>query len=175
MILNLGCGDDHHEDAVNVDNIESVNPDQLVDLDSVPWPWDDDSVDTIRAYHVFEHLDDVDAALRESERILRRNGTLVVKWPVAMNQLSDDTHKHMWTWKTPVNKTKNHWDSGVNLRVDRRDVTLWSWAPGILLKLQWAKFRLFKRLWGPGAWCWRPPGPTFGPFGGEFTVVFRRE
>ncbi|WOE75040.1 class I SAM-dependent methyltransferase [Alterisphingorhabdus coralli] len=54
--LNLGCGYNKLQGFVNVDSAKDCNPDQLVDLESFPWPWDDDSVDEIRMSHVLEHL-----------------------------------------------------------------------------------------------------------------------
>jgi hypothetical protein len=56
MKLNLGCGHDHKEGYVNVDVSDLGKPDQVVNLEALPWPWDDDSVDEILIKHTLEHL-----------------------------------------------------------------------------------------------------------------------
>jgi len=56
MKLNLGCGHDHKEGYVNVDISDLGHPDQVVDLEALPWPWDESSVDEILIKHTLEHL-----------------------------------------------------------------------------------------------------------------------
>ena len=52
--LNLGCGAKRAPDFVNVDKIG--DPDLKFDLETVPWPWPNDSVNEILLLHVLEHL-----------------------------------------------------------------------------------------------------------------------
>ncbi len=52
--LNLGCGAKRLEDYVNVDKFGK--PDLLFDLESFPYPWQDNSVSEIEMHHVLEHL-----------------------------------------------------------------------------------------------------------------------
>ena len=52
--LNLGCGAKHLEGYVNVDKFG--NPDLRFDLETFPWPWEDNSVRAIELRHVLEHL-----------------------------------------------------------------------------------------------------------------------
>jgi len=56
MRLNLGCGNTRMQDWLNVDKIAACNPDQVVDLEALPWPWPDNSVDEVLLSHVLEHL-----------------------------------------------------------------------------------------------------------------------
>ena len=56
MRLNLGCGFDRREGLVNIDSWGGCNPDLLLDLESIPWPFPDNSVTEIVARHVVEHL-----------------------------------------------------------------------------------------------------------------------
>lgn len=54
--INLGCGfnklDTHH----NVDSTKLCNPDEIVDLEVLPWPWADNSFDEIYAKDILEHI-----------------------------------------------------------------------------------------------------------------------
>jgi hypothetical protein len=54
--LNLGCGSDILAGWVNVDRYPAAGVDQIVDLEHVPWPWADSSVEEVRLKHVLEHL-----------------------------------------------------------------------------------------------------------------------
>lgn len=167
-VLHLGCGEDHHQDATNVDIVEECNPDEVVDLNETPWPWPDDSVREIRAYHVFEHLDDVECVLRECARILRPSGRLVTAWPIGIDARADPDHERVWTWRTPEFYCgKRHWDVDVGLSVVDRDVTLWSHRPGVFGVVATAFYRWQLRRNGPGPWCFGVPMSS-----GELQVVF---
>ena len=62
MKLNLGCGFNKVSGFVNVDRAPECAPAVLCDLERVPWPWEDSSVDTIRLTHVLEHLGETPTA-----------------------------------------------------------------------------------------------------------------
>ncbi len=49
--LNLGCGAKHLDGYINVDKYG--DPDLRFDLETFPYPWDDNSVATIELHHVF--------------------------------------------------------------------------------------------------------------------------
>lgn len=174
-ILHLGCGEDYHEDAWNVDAVASVNPDEVYNLNELPWPWDSETWDVIRAYHVFEHLEDMEFALRESERLLRAGGYLDLKLPMGVDARADPDHSwgggNSWTYRTPKYYTgKRHWDLDVGLEVHDRQCDLWSLAAtrfkkGFIQSIwEWRKARN-----GPGEWCFALP-----QMAGEFTVIFKK-
>lgn len=170
--LNLGCGEDYHPDAHNVDNQPAVKCDERVDLADYPWPWDDETFDAIRAFHVLEHLDDVEAALRECARMLRPSGVLITRWPIGADAIADPDHEHVWTWRTPEFYCgKRHWDTDVGLTVSSRSVTLWPAGQEDRLLSLWdkARIRIRMAMQGPGPWCFVASGVS-----GEFVVTFRK-
>lgn len=56
MKLNLGCGHWKLPGYLNVDSRPECGPDQLVDLEQLPWPFPDDSCEEVQLVHVLEHL-----------------------------------------------------------------------------------------------------------------------
>ena len=83
VVLNFGCGFNHLLGGINVDAFENCEPDVLWDLNKVPLPWEDNSVDYIVAKHVFEHLkeDCWYGTLCECARILKPGGILEMRVP----------------------------------------------------------------------------------------------
>jgi ubiquinone/menaquinone biosynthesis C-methylase UbiE len=81
VYLNLGCGFNKLPEMVNVDAYEICEPDVVWDLNKFPYPWEDNSVDGIVAFHIFEHLENWWEAFSECARILRPMGTLEIRVP----------------------------------------------------------------------------------------------
>lgn len=52
--LNLGCGTNHLDCYINVDKFGE--PDICLDLETFPYPWENNSVAEIEMHHVLEHL-----------------------------------------------------------------------------------------------------------------------
>lgn len=68
--LNLGCGAKRRDGFVNVDKFGT--PDVKHDLETFPWPWDDNSVCEILLVHVLEHLgQDSDTYLKVMQEMYR--------------------------------------------------------------------------------------------------------
>jgi len=167
-ILHLGCGEDYREGAHNVDVVASVGPDEVADLDACPWPWPASSFTRIDAEHVFEHLEDVERALRECQRVLRPGGRLHVTVPMGANAVADPDHKRLWTWQTPEFYCgERHWDTDVGLSVVDKSVETHTHLPLPIGAVERAVFGLQKRSAGPGEWCFNWPGIS-----GDFQVVF---
>ena len=79
--LNLGAGRERLPGWLAVDKI--LGSDICLDLDNVPWPFGDGSVDAVRASHVLEHLRDPAAAVREIARILKPGARCTILVPHA--------------------------------------------------------------------------------------------
>jgi len=94
--LNLGCGWDYRDGWHNVDIRESVNPDEVVDLDVRPWPWPDNHFEHVRAWNVLEHVEDFHETLHELHRVVQPGGTIAVAFPhpAGRSQWVDPTHRH---------------------------------------------------------------------------------
>lgn len=95
MKLNLGCSDGHVAGYVNVDLCPPA--DQIADLRE-RWPWDDNSVDEIRAHDIFEHLPDKIHTLNEAFRVLKPGGLLdlIVPTTDGRGAWQDPTHCSYW-------------------------------------------------------------------------------
>lgn len=97
MRLNLGANDRRIEGFVSVDICEPA--DQIADL-SQPWPWDDSSVDEVKAFDVIEHLPDRILTMNELHRVLRPGARAEIVVPSATKGAGfaqDPTHKSQWT------------------------------------------------------------------------------
>jgi SAM-dependent methyltransferase len=82
--------------AVSVDVAPAVKPDVLHDLNTFPWPFDDDTFDAVRCLDVIEHLDDVVRAMEEIHRVSRPRARVEITTPhfSCANSYTDPTHRH---------------------------------------------------------------------------------
>lgn len=96
--LNLGCGAKKRDGWVNVDRSPQCQPDMVVDLEAIPWPWPDNSVAEVIAVHVLEHLgrepDSFIAIMGELHRVCAHGAQIhiVVPHPRHTDYLNDPTH-----------------------------------------------------------------------------------
>ncbi len=96
--LNLGCGNRKMAGFLNVDCVAVCQPDQVVDLEKTPWPWEDHAVDEIKLIHVLEHLgqstDVFLSIIKEMYRICRDGSRIeiIVPHPRSDHYLGDPTH-----------------------------------------------------------------------------------
>jgi len=96
--LNLGCGTRKMAGFLNVDKEASVQPDLLVDLEAVPWPFASDAVAEVQMLHVLEHLGQEPQKffdiMCEIHRVCRDNAAvrIVVPHHRSESYASDPTH-----------------------------------------------------------------------------------
>lgn len=102
MKLNAGCGQWIMPDAVNLDAAPLPGVDVVHDLDQTPWPFDAATFDAVEAWHVFEHLWEPVAFMREAWRVLKPGGLLFIAVPhyQSRNAFTDPTHKRFCTEET---------------------------------------------------------------------------
>jgi len=101
--LNLGSGGRPKEGYVNVDiSASAPGVDIIHDLNMMPWPFDDQSVEKVLMSQCLEHLVDHNAAMGEIHRILKPGGKAVISVPHFTWQLAyaDPTHKHFFAYPT---------------------------------------------------------------------------
>ncbi|MBF0178626.1 MAG: hypothetical protein HQM03_01230 [Magnetococcales bacterium] len=96
--LNLGCGFDRQEGWINVDHSQTCGPDQVWDLERLPWPWEDNSVGAVRLFNILEHLgptrDGFLDIIKELNRICAPGAIIyiVVPHPRHNDFIGDPTH-----------------------------------------------------------------------------------
>lgn len=85
MKLNLGCGTAKRDGHVNIDILESVQPDLVWNLETLPYPFESDSVEAIVAHNVLQRLGQdpalFAAIIAELHRILAPGGTIDIAAP----------------------------------------------------------------------------------------------
>ena len=98
MKLNLGCGYNTKDGFVNVDVDHHKGVDVLWDLNTTPWPWEDDSIDEIFMSHILEHLgSDTETYYMIWKELYRvcKNGTelhIIVPHPRHDHFIGDPSH-----------------------------------------------------------------------------------
>jgi hypothetical protein len=96
--LNLGCGGKIYDGWVNVDKYDHYPIDILHDLETFPYPFDDDSCNEILLSHVLEHLgrdtEVFNNIVKELFRVCCHDALIhiIVPHPRHDNFLSDPTH-----------------------------------------------------------------------------------
>ena len=105
MRLNLGCGYNKREGWINVDASPICKPDLVLDLETLPWPWETDAIEAVRFIHSLEHMGrDPNVFLgimKELYRVCRNGATIeiVVPHPRHDDFLGDPTHVRVITPK----------------------------------------------------------------------------
>lgn len=110
--LNLGCGESKITDYINIDNNPLAQPDILHNLNSFPYPFAENSIAEIRAFHILEHLSDSFGAMKEFHRILKPGGRLWLKVPHFSRGLTHTQHEHGFDVSFPLYFNANFTKSG---------------------------------------------------------------
>ena len=98
MKLNLGCGYNKLSGFVNVDIQARSKPDFQLDLEILPWPFENDSTDEIVLCHVLEHLGQTNEIylniIQELYRVCQHAAKILITVPHPRHDdfLIDPTH-----------------------------------------------------------------------------------
>ena len=109
--LHLGSGYNPKLNWTNVDNRSLPGVDSVVDLNSIPWPWETSSISEIYAEDILEHLYplgkvegqmNIMAVMEEIWRVLKPNGVIHIKVPSTDGRgaWQDPTHVTYWNINT---------------------------------------------------------------------------
>lgn len=96
MKLNLGAADRRIAGFLSVDICHPT--DVFADL-SLPWPWEDSSVEEVLAFDIIEHIADRIHFMNELHRVLQPGGRAKIETPNAARGagfFQDPTHKSPW-------------------------------------------------------------------------------
>lgn len=101
MKINLGAGNDIKEGYVNLDCFKLPGIDIVHDLNVLPLPFKDNSVDEVYAKDVLEHVDYI-PLLKDLHRIMKPGATLVAFVPhwTSCNQFTDPQHRNFFAVRT---------------------------------------------------------------------------
>lgn len=102
MKLNIGAGTDIREGWINHDIASLPGISVVHNLNVYPWPFEDQSFDTVLVKDVLEHLDDFLKAINEIYRITKPGAKIYVEVPYwnSWCQHTDPTHKKSFTEDT---------------------------------------------------------------------------
>lgn len=98
--LNMGCGFTKLDSFVNTDKSALVNPDEVIDLDILPWKWQSNEFDHIVAKDILEHLkNDFVSTIKEMYRVSHNSAIWEIQFPHwrCDNALNDPEHKKLLT------------------------------------------------------------------------------
>lgn len=98
-ILDVGCGKNKTANSVGIDVATESDADVVHDLNSFPYPFDDNEYDKVVCYDVLEHLDDVVCVMEEIHRICKPGGSLYIRVPhfSSCHAYGDPTHKRAFS------------------------------------------------------------------------------
>ncbi len=97
--LDVGCGRRKLPGSIGIDADRGSLADVFHDLESYPWPFEDNSFDLILLSHVLEHLSDTGKTMQELHRIAKPGGRIVIQVPYfrSPDAFTDPTHRHFFT------------------------------------------------------------------------------
>jgi len=98
--LNIGCNRNALKGFENVDIVSFRGVDTVADLRE-RWPWEDESIDHIRANDIIEHFaegDEIVHVFNEAWRVLKEGGVFqgLVPHIAGSGGVQDPTHKSYW-------------------------------------------------------------------------------
>lgn len=106
MKLNIGCGFNKLADHINLDRFPDCAPDVLWNVEDVPWPFAESTVEELVAHHVMEHVgrepEVFFGVLKEMYRVMRHGGhaRITVPHPMHPSFYGDPTHVRAFTAHT---------------------------------------------------------------------------
>lgn len=94
MKINLGSGYKRFEGFLNIDDDPLVQPDYLVNVEEAKLPFDDNSIEEIKAHHILEHVSNFIPLMKELHRVAKHGCILDIIVPHHQHDVfyGDPTH-----------------------------------------------------------------------------------
>ncbi len=99
-ILDVGCGNGKYPNSEGMDIIKLDAVDHVHDMNVFPWPFEDNSFDSIYMSHVIEHCDSILKTMEEVYRILKPGGLVYLITPHYTDAISWQDITHKWHLNT---------------------------------------------------------------------------
>jgi hypothetical protein len=96
MKLNIGAGEDKMPGYLSVDYDKNCNPDYCFNIETDPWPFENNSVDEVIAHHVLEHLGEgYFHVMQELYRVCKHGAMIDIRVPHHRHEhfADDPTHR----------------------------------------------------------------------------------
>jgi ubiquinone/menaquinone biosynthesis C-methylase UbiE len=96
MKINIGSGNTKIDGFVTIDYDSNSNPDYQLDLENDDLPFEDNTVETVVAHHILEHLGEgYFHCLQEIYRVCKHGATIDIRVPHPRHDayLADPTHR----------------------------------------------------------------------------------
>lgn len=100
MKINIGSGHNKIPDFVSIDYDQNNDPDHCLNIETDDLPFDDDTVETVVAHHILEHLGEgYFHALQELYRVCKHGAIIDIRVPHPRHDafLADPTHRRSIT------------------------------------------------------------------------------
>lgn len=103
MKINIGAGDTVETDYIRIDYDTLTNPDYVLDLEKDRLPFEDSTVEAVKAHHILEHLGEgFFHCLQELYRVCKHGARVHIRVPHPRHDtfLADPTHRRPITVMT---------------------------------------------------------------------------
>ncbi|MCL5018846.1 MAG: class I SAM-dependent methyltransferase [Candidatus Pacearchaeota archaeon] len=134
--LNLGCGDDYKEGWINVDFRKNVKTEVIHDLNKIPYPFKENSIDLVYMRQVLEHVDRPINVLKELSRICKNGARIKIYVPHANSyaHISGIEHRGLFTEHTFSKHHLNEYELNNLVLVKQRFLFVNKWKKMIPFK-----------------------------------------
>jgi SAM-dependent methyltransferase len=98
-LLNIGCGPNRDIDHINCDMYPQTGAELVFDISKSNWPIPDNSVSSVKLFHVLEHLPgDFQVFFQELYRVCKNDADIYIRVPHPRHDwfLIDPTHVKPW-------------------------------------------------------------------------------
>jgi SAM-dependent methyltransferase len=138
-VLDVGCGSAKYPGAVGIDISPDTDADIVADLNSYPWPIDDNAFDQVICQDVLEHVREPYSFMREVHRISRPGARVLIRTPHYSSVLAygDPTHEHVFSAMALRTFERALFAHYLDVTFVVRDLTIDFWDPLRWIGVAW--------------------------------------